>query len=172
MPRAALLTTLLLLAAPIPGEAQRRPAPEVPFVLGAKVGLDTQTRDAAVAGAFLRFPLPVPGRFAAGVGGDLTFLRGLTERQLTVDVLYDLGGFYLGGGPVFRNTIWPGAASDPGTTPDRETRAGFSFVLGLGGAPMRGAPVTVGLEYRLVWADDLRPRALTLGVGVALDRLF
>lgn len=168
-----LLAALLLVAAlPAAADGQRRPPPEVPFVVGAKVGFDTQTREAVVAGGFLRVPLPVPGRFALGVGGDLTFLEGLTERQLTVDVVYDLGGVYVGAGPVFRNTIWPATGADPGSLSDRESRTGFSLVLGLGGSPMGRLPLAVGLEYRFVWVDDFRPRPLTLGVGVALNRLF
>jgi hypothetical protein len=167
----AVLLALFLSTSPL--EAQRRqpgPVETPPITLGAKAGFDTRF-DKPMAGLVVKAPVPVqlPGRgfLAVQAAADFTFLDALTERQLTLDVLYDLGGLSIGGGPVFRNSFW--VDSPVG---ERETRSGYSIVVGLGGMPMARSAIAVGLEYRFVSVEELRPRPLTLTVAVAPSRLF
>lgn len=175
MNRLLAFVLLALLLAPGTAQAQRmdrRPAgPE--FTVGIRGGFDLEFED-PVAGVAVLVPVPWLRGLAVQAAGDLTFLDALTERQAAVDLLYGLGGLRIGGGVVFRNTVWPDALADPapGSTLPRETRTGFSAVLGLGGTPLGDSPFVVGLEVRFVWVDDFKPRPLTVGVGVAPGRLF
>jgi hypothetical protein len=139
-----------------------------------KVGFDTWTSDDLVAGGLVRVPLPFAGRFLVQAAADFTFLSLLTERQFTLDLLYDFGGLTFGGGPVFRNTVWPGLDILPGEVlvQDRETRTGYSIVAGLGGPLGRDSPWAMGLEFRYTRVEGLRPQPLTVWVGVIPSRFF
>lgn len=171
IPLLAILALALALS-PSDAEAQRRQpaASGSTFLVGAKVGFDTRF-DKPMAGVALRAPVPIPlpgpGLLAVQASGDFTFLDDLTERQLTLDLLYDLGGLSIGGGPVFRNSFWIDAPAG-----ERETRTGYSVVVGLGGTPMGRSSIAVGLEYRFVSVEELSPRPLTLMVAVAPSRLL
>lgn len=175
MSRLLALVLLALLLAPGTAWAQRmdrRPAgPE--FTVGVRGGFDLEGEDPIVGAAVLA-PVPWLRGLAVQAVGDLTFLDALTERQASVDLLYGLGGLRIGGGVVFRNTVWPEALTDPSPIEDlpRETRTGFSAVVGLGGTPLGDSPFVLGLEIRFVWVDDFRPRPLTVGAGVAPGRLL
>ncbi|UCC24059.1 MAG: hypothetical protein JSU98_10000 [Gemmatimonadales bacterium] len=174
MRRLPYLLLTLLLAAPGTVEAQRSaPLPTQPWTVGGKVGFDAQTDD-MVLGVETRIPLPLPGRFAVQLGADWTFLEILTERQFTADLLYDLGAVAIGGGPVFRNSVWlDGDVPPSGDLDDaRETRTGYSLVLSLGGPLGRGSPWGVAIQYRMIWVEGFSPRALTFGLQVAPGRLF
>jgi hypothetical protein len=170
--RTLLLITFLALT-PVSLQAQfggprRGPGPSPSsetFTIVPRAGYDLKYQE-GVVGLLLRIPTRVVPGLAVQAAGDFTFLSGATERQLSLDLVYDLGGIRLGGGPVFRNTYW-------GTlNQGRETRSGYSVVLGLGGAPGPRSPISVELELRFVWVDDFNPRPLTLGIGFAPGRLF
>lgn len=139
------------------------PAPSG-FSVAARGGYDLSL-DSPVAGAEARlgvFRLP----FDVKVAGDFTFLDRLTERQLSVDLLYRLGnGLALGGGPVYRNSIYD---TDDLSAP-RETRSGYSLVVAVGGLPGRGRLVS-GLEVRWVRVDEFRPQTITAQMGLNLLR--
>ena len=130
VPLALLVLAVLPAVAPAPASAQRRPdaPPPVPFLVAGRVGFDTRTTEDPILGAMVRIPvpIPIPGRVALQAAGDLTFLDGLTERQLALDLVYDLRGLTLAGGPVFRNSIWRDPNAGPGSalTGDRDTRTG------------------------------------------------
>lgn len=172
MPSPILVPALLLaLAAGAAGDVQaqgprRAPAPApAPVVVGAYGGWDTFFREPLVGG---RIRVAVPGLdlLAVQATGDLTFLTAITERQATVDLLLTGGGFAVGGGPVFRNTIWDVSGNR------RETRTGWSAVLSLGGVPMGRSAFSVGIDYRFVQVGGFQPRPLTLSVTAAPGRLF
>lgn len=172
-----LLASLLLALLLVPGAARaqrmdrRPPAPELTVTV--RGGFDLEFDD-PVAGAAILVPLPWVRGLSLQGAGDLTFLEGLTERQAAVDLLYGLGGFRIGGGVVFRNSIWPDALEDaePGADLPRDTRTGFSAVIGLGGTPLGDSPFVVGVEIRFVWVEEFHPRPFTVGLGLAPGRLF
>ncbi|MDT8342302.1 MAG: hypothetical protein RQ751_12380 [Longimicrobiales bacterium] len=164
----------LLLLAPAAAAAQPGPQPgSVPFTLTVRGGWDIEFDD-PVLGAVAYIPTPLVRGLGIQVAGDLTFLDDLTERQLALDALYDLGGLRVGGGPVFRNSLWvvDGAGGAGAEVLERETRTGFSLVAAFGGTPSRDSPWTFGLEFRFIWVDDFRPRPFTFGVGVVPGRLL
>jgi hypothetical protein len=135
------------------------------LTLGPRVGYDTEF-SAFVAGAYVRLPLPkIPVELQSTA--DFTFLNKITERQVAVDVLWRSGvGVYVGGGPVFRNTVF---VSDNPDDP-RETRTGYSLVIGLGGTPTRDRWWIGGLELRWARVEDFRPMTIMVEVGIPLFR--
>lgn len=163
---AALAAILVLVCLAGPVEAQRR-AIGGPFAtVGARVGFDTRF-NRPIAGLAFRGALPRVPRLGFQAAGDFTFLQELTEAQISLDALLDLGGLAVGGGPVFRNTIWDvDETGAPGG--DRETRLGYSAAVILGGRPMPRARYTTQIELRFVWAEDFRPRPVVIGVGLVL----
>jgi hypothetical protein len=162
MTRTAVLLLATSLLAPAALTAQQQPTTAVS--VNARVGYDMEF-DALVTGAslrvpVLRFPFELQGAF------DFTFLDGLTDRQLALDLLYRAGaGLFLGGGVIFRNSIYVEDAAGP-----RETRTGYSLVLGLGGAPSRRGRVLTGLEVRWMWVGDFSPQTIVAQVGIPLLR--
>lgn len=172
LPFRGLLSVVLLLAVAVPADGQMRGRPPLPgaaappvLTLGVYGGWDTWF-DEPLLGAKARVGVPSFPWVALQSAADWTFLQGLTERQVTADVLVDLGGIAVGGGAVFRNSVWDV------DNPVRETRTGGSLVLSLGGVPLGRSAFSVGLDYRFIWIEGFRPRPLTLNVTVAPERLF
>jgi hypothetical protein len=158
---------VLGLLAPGSLEAQSGGGGEAPsgFVVTARAGFDLDL-DGPVLGLGAEVGIPkLPLALAAA--GDATFLDAITERQLALDVLYRVGGgLRLGGGPVFRNTIYE--IEDDEVLGPRETRTGYSLLLSIGGAPSRERTVVTGLEVRWVRVEDFRPQTLMVRVGLSL----
>lgn len=174
MRRTLLAALVFALVAPTAAHAQRMgpPSRTRAVVVSIRGGFDTKF-DKPVAGGAAFFPIPNVRWLGLQAAGDLTFLEGLTERQGSVDVLVDLGGLQVGGGPIFRNTIWNDSEDSlPGGGLSRETRTGASLVFVAGGTPFEDSRITVGVEYRLVWVDAFTPRPLVVSVGVLPERIF
>jgi hypothetical protein len=167
---AVLLSALVLALAPSPDTlvAQVRGDAARPSQLGvnARVGYDLDL-DGPLLGAGLVVGVPrVP--FAVQAVGDVTFLDRVNERQLALDVLYRWGrSLGVGGGPVFRNTIFE---TDGGLLGPRETRTGYSLVASLGAVAPRSGRLLTGFELRWVWIENFRPQTLTAQVGLSLLR--
>lgn len=138
------------------------------FTVGARGGFDFKS-DAPLIGLFARTSLI--SRLAVQATGDLTFLNGLTERQAGADVLVRLGsqGLHVGGGPVWRNSIFPNADGITDIDAPRETKVGWSIVGILGGLPGRGRFLNA-VEFRYTVVDELKPQLLTLQFGLPLAR--
>lgn len=136
-----------------------------PVILGVYGGWDTFYREPLVGGK-LRVAVPGLDFLAVQATGDLTFLTAITERQATADLLLTGGGFSVGGGPVFRNSVWDVSGNR------RETRTGWSALLSFGGVPFGRAPFSVGIDYRFIRVGGFRPSPLTLSVTVAPTRLL
>ncbi len=158
-----LLCTVLL---PSSAEAQRRGPPRVEtkaISVGARLGFDVEApNNAFILGAQSR--LSVPGfPLEVQTVADVTFYTGVNDRQFNVDLLYDLGPISVGGGPAFRNTVWPGSDGA------RETRTGFSLVGILGGRASRSL-ISSQLEFRYSRVSDFSPSALMIGISIPLVR--
>ena len=125
---------LALLLAPLSVSAQLRPrsAPRgggwAPPQVGVHFGYDYNSTG-SVAGAQLRIPILPSGYVELVPNGDITFLTGLKEYQYGVDAVVlsggRRGGIYLGGGLVWRDTIYQDS------TPGRETKRWADVVAGL-----------------------------------------
>jgi hypothetical protein len=149
------------LVAQMRGEAAR-----IPHVgVNARVGYDIDF-DGPVLGVGTMIGLPrVP--FSVHAAADVTFLDRINERQLAVDLLFHVGrGLAVGGGPVFRNTIYD---VEDGLGP-RETRTGYSLVAALGSAAPRFGRLLTGLELRWIWIEDFRPQTIIAQAGLSLFR--
>ena len=138
------------------------------FTVGARGGYDFKS-DAPLVGLFARSS--VAWRVGVQATGDLTFLNGLTERQAGVDLLVRLGsqGLFVGGGPVWRNSIFPNEAGVTEVGAPRETKVGYSIVGIIGGLPGRGRFLNA-VEFRFTMVDELKPQVLTLQIGLPLAR--
>ncbi len=169
---AELLVVLVLAVQPAAGQflpagtRQRRgpraaaPAGAVEASLVGRAGFDLQYQEFLV-GAMGRVSLPLL-KFQPTIqaGGDLTFFNALTDRGFGVDVLLSpLPGLSLGGGPAWRNSVFPGE-----TAQGRTTRGGYALVAMLGGTGGRGR-FTTGLEYRWLDFDGYNPQQLSLQFG-------
>ena len=169
--RPALVLLALLLTA-LPAEAQfgtpRRasapPRAEL-WVVVPRAGFDLEFQE-GIVGLMTRVPTRLIPGVAVQAAGDVTFLRNATERQLSLDLVYDFGGLRLGGGAVFRNSYW-GQQLD-----QRETRSGYSLVLGVGGNPGPRSVLAAEIELRWVSVEGFTPMPLTLGLSVAPSRFF
>lgn len=152
---------------PTPSAAQVTgfPSPAGLTVTG-RLGYDIEF-DEFVAGAALRADV---GRLPLElqIAGDWTFLDIITERQVAIDLLYKFGrgGLSIGGGPVFRNSVYI-TDDEPGP---RETRTGYSLLLSMGGVPQDRSRLVTGLEFRWIFIEEFRPRTLMAQVGVVLFR--
>lgn len=164
----ALVLVLVLAPSPDALVAQMRGDAARPSQLGvsARVGyeleLDGPLVGAAIVVGVPRLPLSVQAV------GDLTFLDRVDERQLALDVLYRWGrGLGVGGGPVFRNTVYE---TDGPLLGPRETRTGYSLVASLGGAAPRSGRLLTGFEFRWVWIENFRRQTISAQVGLSLFR--
>jgi hypothetical protein len=165
MRRFAYSCLLLALLAPLQLQAQRRPRASPPVSAGARVGYEVSF-DKFVAGGYLRIPLPGVSLELQGVA-DFTFLSGFTARQYAADLIWRTGaGIYLGGGPVFRNTLFSDARV--GETLERETRRGYSLFFGFGGTGGGLGGLITGVELRWVFVDDFKPRTIMAQFGIPL----
>ena len=168
MTRLSPLILLALLALPSVLEAQgprRGDAPPQVFTVGVRGGYDTEFSE-PVLGLVTRVPTQIIPRVYVQGAVDWTFLQTLTEWQITTDVMYDLGGLFLGGGPVFRNSVWVDSNGA------RETRTGYSVFASLGGVPLGRLPFATGLEFRYVRVEDFSPTPVTIGIFLAPRRLL
>ena len=170
---AAFGTVLLaLVAGPAPAIAQfgatGGPRVQNAFAVGVRGGYDFKS-DAPLLGLFAR--TSVVSRVAFQATSDLTFLNGLTERQAGVDLLVRLGnqGFFVGAGPVWRNTIFPTEGGITEVDAARETKVEYSIVGILGGLPGRGGFLNA-IEFRFTVVDELKPQVLTLQFGMPIAR--
>lgn len=138
------------------------------FAVGARGGYDFKS-DAPLLGLFTRTSLL--SRVALQATGDLTFLDGLTERQAGVDLLVRLGsqGLFVGGGPVWRSSIFPDEDGFTQVGAERETKVGWSIVGVIGGLPGRGRFLSA-VEFRYTVVDELEPQVLSLQFGIPLAR--
>ncbi len=165
----ALALQLAILVAPLSGQVGGGPrAAADAFIVGARGGYDFQG-DAPLLGAYVRSS--TLGRVLVQGTADLTFLNGLTERQAGADVLVAVGrqGVLVGGGPVWRNTIYPGDDGLIAFDAERDTRVGFSLTALLGGFPGRGRYMT-SVEIRYTRVDDIEAQVLSLQIGIPLLR--
>jgi len=137
-----------------------------PIEIGARIGFDSDGfTDAFLLGAQLRVPVWPSGYVEIVPNGSVMFLRGLKEYQFAPDAVVVTGGrrggLYLGGGPVWLNSIFEG--------PDRSTEAGWSFVVGLRTSGAFGAPFGTQIQLRQSYVADLRRRrVLSLGINFPL----
>lgn len=164
MRRILLLLVVVLLPAPLLAQRGMEPSPDV-FLFSGRVGYDTQFNE-PVVGAGVRVPTWLLEGLAVQAAGDFTFLPGVTERQLALDLMYNLRGLWVGGGAVFRNSYWDGNFDD------RETRTGYSLFAAFGGTPAGRDVFAVSAEFRFVWVEDFSPRPFTLGINLAPGRLL
>jgi hypothetical protein len=137
-------------------------------VIGARGGYDFKS-DAPLIGLFAR--TSVISRVSLQGTADLTFLDGLTDRQAGVDLLVRLGrqGLFVGGGPVWRSSVFPDESGFVQLGAERETKIGYSIVGVLGGLPGRGRFLTA-VEFRFTVVDELKPQLLSLQFGLPLAR--
>lgn len=112
-------------------------------------------------GGEVRFAPPAPEFLQIRAAYDFTFLDGLTERTLMLDLLLATRGFAVGGGPAVRNTRI--SSEDP-----REDIRGWSAVVMLGGDPRVNSRFSFGLELRFLFLDDFEPRTFGAVLGVPL----
>lgn len=168
------LLCMTALAALVPGHVLgQAPGPQPggatgwpPVEIGAHIGFDSDGfTDAFVLGGQLRVPVWPSGHVEVAPSGSITFLTGLKEYQFAPDVVFVTGGrrggLYLGGGPVWLNSIFDG--------PDRATELGWSFVVGLRSSGVLGAPFGAQIQLRQSYVADLRRRrVLSLGVNFPL----
>lgn len=159
--------SLAAVLAPSAMEAQVGPNSQArPSIsIGARAGYDFEISNGAfVLGAGTRISIPgMPYLELQGVT-DWTFLDGLTERQMGVDLLYQFGGLAVGGGPVVRNTIWDAAVLD-----ERESRTGYSLVVILAGQATNRL-LNGQLELRYTKVSNFTPKAVSVGVNLPLVR--
>jgi hypothetical protein len=147
---------------PQPGEAPGW----APIEIGAHIGFDSDGfTDAFVLGAQLRVPVWPSGHVEVVPNGSITFRSRLKDYELAPDLVVVTGGrgggLYLGGGPLWLNTIFDG--------PDRATELGWSFVVGLRSSRVFGAPFGTQIQLRQSYvADFRRRRVLSLGVNFPL----
>jgi hypothetical protein len=164
-----LLLLLALTAPPVQAQFGSRPRQARPraeaFMVVPRGGIDFEYQD-GVVGLLLRVPTRVIPGVALQAAGDLTFVESGTSRRLALDVVYDFRGLRVGGGPVFRNGFWVDSQAV------RDTRSGFSLLLGVGGSVLGRSAITTEIEARFVWVDDLNPRPVTLGLSIVPGRLF
>lgn len=172
MPRSQ-TTVLALLALALlvsPASAQMRmgggtSSGWAPAQIGARFGYDYNSTG-SVVGAQLRVPV-IPSGFVEIVpNADITFLTGLKEYQYGVDAVFvsggRRGGIFLGGGVVWRNSIF----DDP---PNRETKTAPDVVAGVRSGPLFGGNLNSQLEIRWVFLDTaVKPRIFTFGVNFPL----
>ena len=174
MPRkltATLALALGLLLAPpsVSAQLRRRSAPGrgwAPPQIGVHFGYDYNSTG-SVAGAQLRIPV-IPSGFVELVSsGDITFLTGFKVYEYGVDAVVlsggRRGGLYLGGGVVWRDTIYPE------TAPARATKRWPDIVAGLRTGQLGVLPITTQIETRWVFVDTpVHPRYLSLGLNLPL----
>jgi hypothetical protein len=179
MPRpSSALTALalaLLLAPPAAVSAQLRPrsAPGsgwAPPQVGVHFGYDYNSTG-SVAGAQMRIPILPNGFVELVPNGDITFLTGLKEYQYGVDAVVlsggRRGGLYIGGGLVWRDTIYPDNTSEG--ISGRTTKRWADVVAGLRTGQLGVLPITTQIEIRWVFVDaPVKPRYLTLGFNLPL----
>lgn len=166
-----LTLALVLLPAGVAGQGGPSGSSGSVFTVGARGGFELTNND-GMLGLQTRIPVPALSFLEIQGVGEITFRgtignRSIREEQLAVDLLYSRGGFALGGGPVFRNAFF---GIDP--TASEETRTGASAVLVLGGPPAPRGTLGTQLEYRYTRVGGLDFSSLTLGVNVAVGRLF
>jgi len=135
-----------------------------PPTVGFRVGYDSNER-ATVLGAQLRIPALPSGLVEVMPTADVTFVTGLREYQVGVDVVVvsggRRGGVYAGAGWGARNTIYEG--------PERDTRRAFTVVFGLKTGALGESPFGTQIEMRWVHPDGpFRPKVLSLGVNFPL----
>jgi len=171
--RAGLIITGLALLLPTPADAQRRgrqdevklPWPQI--LAGIHVGYDDKS-NGTVLGVQARLPLLRNGKLEFMPNTDLTFVRGLREREYNLEAVFvpggRRGGPYAGGGLAWRNSIF---TSGPGSS--RETVRGFSVLVGLKSgtvAELFGSQI----ELRWIFLDDVLfdPQTVTFGINFPL----
>ena len=148
------------------GPGRAAPAGWAPAAVGVRVGFDNAQSEPTV-GALVRIPVLPNGSVELVPNVDVTFLPGFKAYQFNFEAVYltegRAGGFYLGGGPGFRNSVF---GPDP-SAPRRNERT-FSLVVGvrLGGLD-RFRPE---LETRWILQDEQArdPRLVAVGVSMAL----
>lgn len=163
------LAAALVVAFATPASAQLA-LPEPPGVegrvleLGIRAGLDYD-QEAFVLGSFLRMPVDPWRRLALMPGIEMEVLPGTVDWQLNADavLLFGRGGsLFVGGGAAFRNAIYQNSEG-------RDTRLGYSLVLGLRSPPGR-SDFGSQIELRWIEVDTYSPRVISVGLtwGVPL----
>jgi hypothetical protein len=134
--------------------------------VGARVGFDN-AQSRPMLGAMVRLPVLPSGAVELLPNADVTFLPGLKQYQVNLELVYLLdgrrGGFYGGGGIGLRNSIF-----GPDATAGREYKRTYSLVFGIrfGGL----GRIRPELETRWIFLDQQvrDPRLITFGATVAL----
>lgn len=151
----------LILSVPVQAHAQ---AHQDAFSAGPRVGYEFGLQ-ALLAGGFVRLGIPGTSIELQSVA-DVSFAR-VTERQVTVDLLYRTSsGFYLGGGPVF----WNSRFVSGGEVGARETRTGYSLIVTLGTGVESDRSVMSGIEMRWIFLNGYKPRTMVAQLGLPLIR--
>ena len=170
---ASLLATLCLLIVPtalhaqfVQGGPAGADAGWAPARVGIRAGFDN-AQSRPMVGAMARIPVLPSGSIELLPNADVTFLPGLKQYQLNLELVYVLGGrrggFYGGGGIGLRNSVF-----GPDPTADRRNERTFSLVVGIRfGAVGRIRPE---LETRWILLDGPTrdPSLVNFGVTVAL----
>lgn len=122
--------------------------------------------DSPSLGAVLVLPVPVPILAPAlTAGADVIFQDGLRERLATLDLTVNvIPGLFAGGGPALMDTYF-------GNATEREKKAGFSLVAGLGSGGGRSR-VSTQIEIRKLFVDTRKPTTVVLQITYPLRALF
>lgn len=172
--RSALLLApgLLLAVAPSSVLAQRMGGPSLdggggwsPIQVGVHAGYDYNSTG-SLMGAQVRIPVIPSGYVELMPSTDVTFLTGLKEYQYNMEAVVvsggRRGGFYAGGGGVWKSSIYDDGGG-------RETRPGWTAVVGVKTGAMVGPGINVQIETRWVFLrGPVKPRMLTFGVNLPL----
>jgi len=162
-----LLATLLALevsgslAAPLHAQQPRRVSPTAMGVTaGLHAGLDYLFDGILLGGQVHIMPDPW-GRVLLMPNAQMQFRQGLRDWQANGDAAIRITpAFYAGGGVAYRNTIFD---EDIG----RETRSGYSVIIGFRDQPSPGR-IATQIELRWSVISNIRPRMFTIGLNYPL----
>lgn len=137
-----------------------------PAGVGIRAGFDN-VQSRPMLGAMARIPVVPRGSIELLPNADVTFLPGLKQYQLNLELVYLLsgrrGGFYGGGGIGLRNSVF-----GPDPTADRRNERTFSLVAGIrfGGL----GRIRPELETRWILMDEPTrdPSVVNFGATITL----
>ncbi len=149
-----------------PSNAQSAPTGWAPAAVGLRVGFDNAQSEPTV-GAFLRVPVLPSGSVELLPNVDVTFLPGFKAYQFNLEAVYltegRAGGFYLGGGVGFRNSVF-----GPDPAAPRRNEQTFSVVVGVRLGGLGRFRPELETRWILLDAQARDPRLVALGVSMPL----